>query len=172
MLFTKIIRIISLLSITGFISYYTVFNENPTSNSLKPKETNNTAKLIEYRFNTKDGNVIIKAEKAKMQNLGIIDLINMMAVYKVKSKELSVNATNCRFLSKENKAYLANNVILKSEDLTVETESAIIDGKKQTIYGESKVIGYTQDAKFSASGFSVKSDGKIILKNAKIVKKP
>ena len=157
-------------AVVGVVSYYSAFHkvELPKKNKLCCSE--NSAKLIEYRINIKDGSVLIKAEKAVMQNLNVILLTNMEALYKTKTRNAKIYSKKCLFSSNENKAYLSDNVVVKSEELTIETDSATIDGKTQSIYGNSKISGIKNGTKFSAIGFSIKEGGKILLKHAKIIR--
>ena len=157
-------------AVVGVISYYASFHKVDLPKKEKLCDYENSAKLIEYRVNIKDGNILIRAEKATMQNLNTIMLTNMEALYKTKTRNAKIYSKKCLFSSNESKAYLTDHVIVESDGMTIETDSATIDGKAQSIYGNSKINVVKNGTKFSAVGFSIKEGGKILLKHAKIIK--
>jgi len=154
----------------SIIFYYSASQEPKIKKKENIQNIENTVNLVEYRINIKGADLLVKAEKANMRSFGLIDLTNMSALYKTNSKNIEIKAKKCSISTKDNKAYLSEVVKVNSDDLFIETSSAIIDGKNQIIQGSSKITGSKQGINFSASGFSIKKDGKILLKNAKVTK--
>jgi hypothetical protein len=118
----------------------------------------------------KDGSITITTKRAAIKNLDRIILSDVSLFVSRGQKNLTINAQNCELEPKKKKAQLSGNILIVSPDFSAKTRMVSIDWLKGTISGNSRIDGQKDNMKFTADGFSVKKNGKIELKHARIVK--
>jgi hypothetical protein len=138
-----------------------------TSDSILPHFRNNASK-VKYSFKLKDGNLKLQADTISILSKDNIILHNISAVYTVKTKTITIRATNCRFLPNPKKVCLSQKVEIISDGAKIQTERAIIDILKQNITCNSLVHYSNNNISFTCTGFLIQKNGEILLKNAKV----
>jgi hypothetical protein len=122
----------------------------------------------------KDGVITVSSAKASIKNFDSIILsdvvVSMSRDRKNMTRHIELTAEHCELKPKKKRANLTGKIIIKSTDFSASTRSVFIDWLKGTISGNSPINGQKGNMKFTASGFLMKSNGKVELKNAKIVK--
>lgn len=170
-MFFKLIKSLIFLTLIGGVSFYVASNTNDHKDKVTQKQNlENSAKLIKYTIKFRNGILNLEAEKASIEDFSNISLKNMIANFSKDCKNIKIVAGKCDLKTKLKKAYLSEKLNVTSDEMNLITESAIIDWENGTISGNSKISGVKNSVKFTADGFSVKEDGKILLKHAKIIK--
>lgn len=166
----KLIRIVLSLLLILTTSYYIV----QTQNSAKSPENSNltqelnSSKCIKYVKNFKGGILTLSAQKSKLISPNHILLNNMTAVFKKDGKEVVISGKSCNLKMNEKKAYINNNVIIKTLNTTCNTNFAIVDFLNNSLYSNSKINGIRSGTNFIANGFSLNENGVVKLKHAVI----
>lgn len=171
-MFFKLIKSLIFLTLIGGVSFYIASNNNDHKDKVTSRQNlENSAKLIKYTIKFRNGILNLEAEKASIEDFSNISLKNMIANFSKDCKNIKIVAGKCNLKTKLKKAYLSEKLNVTSDnEMNLVTESAIIDWENGTISGNSKISGVKNNVKFTADGFSVKEDGKILLKHAKIIK--
>ncbi|MDR3030934.1 MAG: hypothetical protein LBU35_00940 [Holosporales bacterium] len=168
----RIFKYIVFITVACIVSFYlsqkdSNENKNPSINLKK-----NLAHSIAYSINIKGGKLDITAENASFpQNLDSVILKKINANFISKSKNIKISSDKCDLYPKKKKAFFGPNVVVNSKDWNLKTNSAILDWKANSLSGNSKLFGTNKGIRISASGFSIKENGEIILKHAKITKR-
>jgi hypothetical protein len=122
----------------------------------------------------KDGIITVSSAKAAIKHFDSIILSDVAVCLsrgqKNAKRQIKMTAENCELRPKKKRADLTGEILIKSTDFSARTRAVSIDWLKGTIYGNSPVDGQRDNVKFTASGFWMKRNGKVELKNAKIVK--
>jgi hypothetical protein len=165
----KIFKYIFFIILFGIICIYLSFNKNQESYTPLDK---NSANTISYSIKIKDGKLKITAKKASFgKGLNSFILEKMQAEFISKTRNINISARKCNLYPKRKKAFFGPNVIIKGKDLYLATNAAVLDWSTNSLYGQSKLHGINKGIRISADGFSIKENGKITLKHAKISKK-
>ena len=166
----KLIRFVLFSLLILAFGYYIVQNQN-TDKTSKPATLNyelNSSDSIKYIKKFKGGILTLSAQKSKLLNPNHIILDNMTAVFQKDGKEVVISGKICNLKMNEKKAYINNNVIIKTLNTTCNTNIAIVDFLNNTLYGNSKIDGIRSGTNFTANGFSLNENGMIKLKHAVI----
>lgn len=153
------------------VSFFISLKSGDEKQTSSPPQIENSARAITYTFALKGGELKLSADKVSFgKSLNDCSLENLEATYTLKEKIMKIKSKLCHVDVKKKIAHLGPNVVVSSDDLFLETDSAILDWGKLVLFGNSKLTGRNGKTKFSAEGFSVKKKEKIILKHAKIIK--
>jgi hypothetical protein len=125
---------------------------------------------IQYKRRLKNGTLTIMASHAEMKSANCILLKDVQAIIKRASKITTISSPVCEINPKKRQAYLKKNVHMRTADTVCQTDSVVIDFKKNTISGKSELHGTKAGMKFVAEEFFIAENGKIVLKHAKMLK--
>ena len=153
----KLIKSVFFLTVIGAISFYIASHNNHehAEKVVQKQKSENSAKLIKYTMNFRDGILNLEAEKAFIEDFNNIALKNMKADFSKDCKNIKIIAGKCDLQTKFRKAYLSEKLKITSDEMDVYTESAVIDWGTGVVSGNSKISGTKNGVNFTADGFSV-----------------
>ncbi len=169
LMFLKLVKLLFLAITTISVGYYVALADSKkeqkagaaTSNS----EKQNVTKKVAYKRRFNGGILLLTAEEIVLRTKEKLVLSEIKASFRKGNKDTTIECNVCNLDLKEKKAYLQDNVIIKSMDMTCCTEDALVDFMAQTITGKAKVTGTGARGSFISNGFSVDKEGVIKLKN-------
>ncbi len=166
----KLIRIVLFSLLISTFGYYIVQNQNTDKNLQQTKLYHdlNSSNSIKYVKKFKGGILTLSAQKSKLITPNHILLDNMIAVFKKDGKEVIISGKVCNLKMNEKKAYINNNVTIKTLNTTCNTNFAIVDFLNNALYSNSKINGRRSGSNFVADGFSLNENGIVKLKHAVI----
>lgn len=168
-MFFKMIRLLFLAITTISIGYYVALadskKEQKSEATTYTSEKQNVTKRVAYKRKFNGGILLLTAEEIVLSTKEKLVLSEIKANFSKGNKNITVECNTCNLDLKEKKAYLHDNVIIKSMDMTCCTEGALVDFIAQTITGNEKVTGTGARGSFISNGFSVDKEGVIKLKN-------
>jgi lipopolysaccharide assembly outer membrane protein LptD (OstA) len=127
----------------------------------------NSANNIMYSFKINNDHVCLSANSVEFIDISTIVLLGVSATYTTDKRKVLIKSQKCVCNTKERNAYLSESVEAVSDGLAIRTTEATVDFQKQSITGDAKVIGSSDNISFECSGFSITKDGQIHLKQAK-----
>jgi hypothetical protein len=127
-------------------------------------------KSISFTKALGSGFLTITAANAEQPKQNSITLSNVHASFKKGKKLVVVDCQHCEFKPESRKAFLKGKVNIKSGDTTCSTNSAVVNFANNSVSSDSGVSGRKAGTKFTANGFFVDDQGKIVLRKAKIKK--
>ncbi|MDR0695903.1 MAG: hypothetical protein LBF56_04045 [Holosporales bacterium] len=167
----KLIKFVFFLSVIGVVIYCLVglpSFHNQHSTDIGDLATRGES--IQYKRRLKNGTLTIIASHAEMKSANCIILKDVQAILKRDSKITTISSPICEIVPKKRQAYLKKDVHMRTADTMCQTDSVVIDFKKNTISGKSKLHGTKAGMKFVAQEFFIAENGKIVLKHARMLK--
>lgn len=172
LMFFKLVKLLLLAVITAFVGYYVALannqKEQKTEITDSGSEDNNVTKKIAYKRRFNGGVLLLTAEAVILRTDEKLVLSEIKASFNKNEKNITIECGRCNFDLKGKKAYLQENVIIKSMDITCCTGSALVDFTEQTITGKAKVTGTGARGSFISDGFSIDKEGVVKLKKVTV----
>lgn len=162
-------RFVFLPSLVGLFCY--MFHNSNTAQILPAVKLNqkvNTSNNIRYTKKFKGGKLFISAKTSELIASNHVLLKDMVAVFEKDGKRVTISGESCNLKMDEKKAYIQNNVVIKTINTSCNTKFAVVDFENNNLYSDSKVEGVRSGANFVADGFSLNEKGLINLVHAVI----
>jgi hypothetical protein len=112
----------------------------------------------------------VSFESGTISKDGILILKSISGKLSKPPKIIRIRAGKCRIFAGRKVAYLCSDVSVHSNGFDAKTANICVDWHRGTISGNSQITGKIGVSRFIAKGFSINEDGKVMLKNMKILR--